>query len=281
MFIQIKEAILQFKQQYGFDDYKVDKALITAPFGQKYLEECITHLKSSKAIMRLAETEKILVLIVTSEDIKVNNCPKEFGIIQIGEITNWPYGDRYRNRFIKWAVPFLFKNIRSSIYIDSDLIITNQTKKFLRVFDIIEQYNFFVTAHVMRRGWVDEFNAILNWPDKIDFEKLQKQKILFQSLGIPKLGPVFINKIVGRIHGSKYDLLSQGILDHLFEYNTRDQLALIYAMYTHKMIPFSLPEGEILFTSHVLSLNQDTLCFYDSMSQVAFKYLWQRPFQTY
>lgn len=107
---QIKKAILHFKEQYGLDDYKAGKALIAAPFGQKYLRECITHLKSSKAIMRLAQTQKILFLIVTSEDIKVNNCPKEFGIIQIGEITNWPCGDRYRNRFIKWAIPLLFKN---------------------------------------------------------------------------------------------------------------------------------------------------------------------------
>lgn len=281
MFNKIKKTVLQLKEQYGLDDYKADRALIAAPFGQKYLKECLRHLKSSKAVTDLVEMEKMLILIVTSQEIKVNRPPKEFGLIQIGEIANWPEGDHYRNRFIKWAIPFLFKNIKSSIYLDSNIIITNQADKLLHLFDIIERHQILVTAHVMRRGWVDEFNAIIRWPDKIDSEKLQRQKILFQSLGIPKLGPVFINKIIGRIHDSKYDLLNQEILDHLSEYSARDQLALIYAMHTHQQTPFSLPEGEILFTRHVLSLNQDTLCFYDSRSRAAFKYLWQGPLQTY
>lgn len=273
MFDRLNRTIEELVIKNSLDDYRVEQALITAPFGQKHFDEGVAGLTESKAICELAEKGEILVLVITACNTVIGDFPSWLKVIQIDKIPNWPTENIYQNRFIKWAIPFLFKNIKMSIYLDSDIIITSQIRKLLHVYDLIEQHKFLVTAHVMRRGWVDEINAISNWSDKIDLSKLERQKKLFQFMNIPKLGPVFMNKFVGRTHGSRYDILSQEVLNHLFEYSSRDQLALIYAMHKNKIIPFSIPEGEIIFTRHVLSLNEDTVCFYDRISKIVFEHI--------
>jgi len=257
-----KKTIEFLRKQLALDNYKADRALIAAPFGQEHFDECIGHLKDSKAVAELARKGEILALVITSIDTTIGNYPEWLKIIQIDKIPNWPTEDAYQNRFIKWAIPFLFKNIRCSIYIDSDLIITDNPEKLRHVFDTTEKHSFFVSRHVIRKGWQDEFNAILRWK-YLDSNKLQKQKELFKKMDMPIKGPVFENNFVGRVHGSKYDVLSEEVLNQLSEYSERDQLALVYAMFKSKITPFSLSEGQILFAGHVNSVNSDSISFVD------------------
>ncbi len=274
---QIKQTITQIRKKYALDKYKAKKALIAAPFGQKHFDECVVGLTESKAVLQLANRGEILVIIVTSEDMAIGVCPKWLKIVQINKIPKWPVADIYQNRFIKWAIPFLFKNIQCSIYIDSNFIITNNANKLLNIFDITRQHDFFVTTHVIRKGWQDEFNAILNHRF-LDFEKLQKQKMLFQELNIPIKGTVFENGFIGRVHDSKYNVLNQDVLNQLSEYSERDQLALIYAVFKRNIILSRFPEGEILFVNHVDSINPNTICFVVNCHRDKFSSIHKEPF---
>ncbi len=259
---QIKETIELLKNRYALDAYKASRALVTAPFGQQHFDECIRRLKDSKAACELAVQGKILVLIVTSNNTIIENYPEWLKIIQIDKIPNWPMEDTYQSRFIKWAMPFLFKNIKCSVYVDSDLIITNEPKKLLPIFSVTEKHNFFITRHIIRTGWLDEYNAILKWK-YLDRGKLEKQKEYFLHIGVPTKRTVFENNFMGRTHGSIYDALSLEVLNQLSQYSERDQLALVYAVFKTKLKPFSPNEGVFLFAGHVDSVNLDTITFID------------------
>ena len=265
---QIEESISQLREKYGLDDYNGDRALITAPMGQEYFDLAIKRLTHSRAVMKLSKKSDILVIVVTSEDVIIKNCPKHFHIVKIGEIGNWPSGDIYKSRFVKWAIPILFKNIKTSVYIDCDLIITDKKNRLLNIFNITEREGFFVTEHNIRTGWQDEFNAILNYR-YLNMDMLNKQSDLFLKSGIPEKGPVFQTNFLGRIHNSKYDILSRKVLEQFFEYSERDQLGLIYAIYECGLSPFALPEGEVLYSGFVRHINNRMVTFVDPLSMEA------------
>ena len=132
---RIKTIIENVRNQYALSQYKVKRAIIAAPFGQKYFDECITQLTESRAVCELAQKGEILVLVVTSVNTIIGKYPEWLKIIQIDRIPNWPTEDACQNRFIKWAIPLLFTNISCSIYIDSDVIITNRSVKIKKLFD--------------------------------------------------------------------------------------------------------------------------------------------------
>ena len=263
MTAQIEATASQLKKRCALDVYKASRALIAASFGQQYFDECITRLTESKAVCELSKKGEIRVLLITSKDIVIGNHPEWLKIIQIDKIPNWPAEDAYQNRFIKWAIPFLFTNIKCSVYVDSDLIITNEPKKLLRIFNIIEKRHFFITRHVIRKGWLDEFNEIINGKRYLNLDKLNRQKNFYQKADLPPNCEVYKNNFIGRIHGSKYDILNLEVLNQLSEYSEKDQLALVYAIFKTKLKPFGLREGKVLFASHVDYVNLKTITFVD------------------
>lgn len=265
MYNQIEQSIRTLRDRYNLNDYKYNRALIIAPFGQSYFDLCLKRLNSSKAIKKLSTRKDIKVIVVTSEEVATKKEFKNFEVLKIKEINNWQSGELYKSRFIKWGTPFLFNNIKTSLYIDSDLIITDDILKLLYVFDLTEKHGFLVTKHDIRKGWLDEFNAILEYK-YLDRDKLEKQKILFQDLNIPENCPVYQTNFLGRVHNTKYSALSWEVLNQLKEFSERDQLAIIYAMYKCKIIPFSLSEGEILYTGFVNHICDNTVTFVDPAS---------------
>lgn len=259
--MNIKSLTNEVRNRYFFDNYRADEALIMAPFGQEHFDEGVTLLKKSEAISQLAEKNEILVFVIT--DTVRENCPKWIRIIRIDRIPDWPVGGGYQNRFIKWAIPFLFENVKRSVYVDSSLAFTSQVRKLRNVFDLTRQHKFFVTEHITRSGWMAEYSALRRFPQhKLNHEKLERQKVLFQELEIPMESTVFESGFIGRVHDSKYNVLNWSVLEQLSTYTgRRDQLALVYAVFKNKVVPFSLPEGEILYAGFVKSINPDTLCF--------------------
>jgi hypothetical protein len=283
---KIEECINRIKEKHKTASLVAERAIVMAPFGDRPLREAIQNLGQSKAIQDLIRSNNASVLIITSKPKSRISTPPEIGILQIDHGYSWPKGDQNANRFFKWALPFLFPNIRLSLYLDSDLVITHRPDKLLALFERIEKEDFVVTDHLMRRGWRDEFNAVLygkksarggkNYTNK---QNILKQMKLFSANRIPALCPVFINSFIGRKHGSPHDDLSQAVLEYLLRFGERDQLALIHSCWETGLRPLSLPEGEILYTNHVLGLNPETLCFIESQSFARAKgYLGRKDF---
>lgn len=259
----IKKTIETVRKEYALDRYQSDRAIIQAPFRQTYFDEGIQRLTDSKAVTELAKNGEIIALVITSKETKIGTLPDWIKCIQVDKVPDWPEHPSYQNRFFKWAMPFLFRNIRCTVYVDSDLVITNEPKKLLRIFDITKKQRFFVTKHAIRKGWLGEYNAIIKGKRCLSIDKLDRQKTFYQKSDLPPNCTVYENNFIGRVHGSKYDVLSLEVLNQLSEYSERDQLALVYAVFKTKLKPFSLREGEVLFASHVGSVNPKTITFVD------------------
>ena len=258
---QIKRAIGLLRKQYNLDNYKADNALITASFGQNYFDEGIKRLLESKAVSELAGKGELLILVITSVDTTVKDCPEWIKIIQLNKIPNWPSANSYQNRFIKWSIPLLFRNVKNSVYIDNGLIITNYPVKMKNLFDAIKDLKFIVTAHPLRKNWVDEYNAIMKSKRFLDRKKIMAQKDFFESLKLPYDIPITENAFLGRAHNSKFNAINLKVLSQLLQYSERDQLGIIYAMNITKLRPAILPSGEIFYTHLNSYINRNTVCF--------------------
>jgi hypothetical protein len=274
---RVERIISRVANRHPFHEYRTGKALITAPFGQEHYDGCVARLTESRAVSGLATRGEIDVFLITSSGTKTTGLPGWITLIQSKGIPGWPGSDIYGSRFFKWSIPFLFTNVRCSLYIDSDFIITQKAEKLARLFSITEEHDFFVTGHVKRKGWQDEYDAIRERKN-LKTRRIQRQKRMFERAGVPREGPVFETGFVGRVHGSRYDTLSREVLCQLFAYSERDQLALIYAVFKHGLMPFSVPEGDVLFASHVQKVNPDTLCFVDHYHRRMFTSIYDGPF---
>lgn len=261
MLDKIKNTIVDLRTLCALDDFKADKALVAAPFGQKYFDQTIKNLTASRAVRALAIRDKLPVLIITSVKTNVSACPKIFKVIRLEPIKDWPAQDTYQSRFIKWAIPLMFNNIGLSIYLDSNVKITSRIKKIYNLFNIIEKHKFVTTSHSTRKGWEDEYNAIKKQKRCLNIENIEMQKAFFQKIGISKSIPVSQTKYLGRNHDGTFDMLSLEVLQQIRLYSERDQLALVYAIHRTGILPLNLPEGEILLTLWSSYFNPNSLCF--------------------
>ena len=257
---EITNKINLVRQQYALDKIKAAQALIMAPFGKRYVEDAFTSLDNSKAIMKLGARGKIAIIIVTSQDARIPPCPSFFRIIRIAPIPEWPASERYQSRFIKWAAPFLFPNISESIYCDSNLLITNDAQRLMRLFMQIRRYHFVLTRHTARRSWKDELKAIIEKKRTMEIEKLKDQEQFFLKIGLPSKIPIGMTNFLARLHQSSFDILNLYVLSQLFRYSERDQLALPYAIFRTSKCPYLAPEGNFLFR-YGLKINLQTVCF--------------------
>jgi len=242
----VKATIEVVRNEYGLDEYSADRAIIQTPFAQKHFDEGIQRLANSKAVAKLAKNGSVLVVTITAKQTNVDRLPGWIKCIQVDRVPEWPKHPSYQNRFFKWATPFLFSNIRVSLYLDSDIIISQKQSKLLRVFEATEEKGFLVTAHSQRKGWEDEYKAILTSSRYIDHDKLQRQHKYFIKEGLPESAEVFQNKFIGRVHSSELNILCFETLKQMIEFSERDQLALAYACFKHKKKPFASKEGEFL-----------------------------------
>lgn len=242
---EIEKILKSVQEKYRLDRYKAKRAIISAPFGQKYFDEGIKKLSSSKALAELTTEGSIIIIVFTSKKTSINELPKWIHCIQVEDILNWPTHPIYQNRFFKWAIPFLFPNIKTSLYLDSDLFITQKKDKIIRIFEEIEKNEFLVTKHNLRSGWQDEYNAITKHK-YLNFEKLNEQREFFIKEKMAQNFKVFQNKIISRVHDSELSILSSEVLNQLLKFSERDQLALSYACYKHQKFPFASNEGEFL-----------------------------------
>ncbi len=275
---KIKVSINRVKKEYDLDYFKADRAIITAPFGQKYFNQTIKRLTDSKAVNKLAKKNKILVIIVTSKETKLAEYPRWLKVILIDEIPNWLPGNTYQNRFIKWAIPLLFKNIRSSIWLDSDVIITNRSLKLEKLFSRIEKHKFIITKHSSRQSWLDEYDAIIKLERCLHPEKVEKQKDFFESVSLPFDIPVVQSKVMGRAHNSDFEALYLEVLSQIFRFSERDQLGIIYAMFKTKLRPVILQEGTMLYTYYSKQINMSSVCFVETNSRMGYWYQDYRRF---
>jgi len=255
------ESVLKIvRNQYDLEKCKADDAIIQAPFGQKHFDEGMQRLTDSKAVSKLAQEGVLMVLIITSVETNVGHVPEWIQCIQVDKVPDWPAHPTYQNRFFKWAIPFLFPNIKTSLYLDSDLVISHKPDKLRRVFELTQEHGFLVTRHIIRKGWLDEYNAILNW-EYLDREKLKKQRELFIKDGCPKNGPVYENNFIGRMHNSSLNNLCEEVLNQLNNFSERDQLGLVYACFKHQIKPFALDEGELLYAGFAKSIKYEKVAF--------------------
>lgn len=257
----IKLIIENLRSKYDLDDYKASKAFIVAPFGQKYFDQSVQQLTASKAIKSLAMRGELLVVVITSKNCDTSSVPKIFEVIQIESIEGWPGHNSCQNRFIKWAIPFLFKNIKASIYIDSNVLITNSARKVKNLFKIIKQHKFINTKHSARMGWEDEYCHIKKEKRRVSMDKLEKQKIFFQEEKVSPGIACCQNKFLGRVHSSNFDALGFEILLQIFHFSNRDQLGLVYAIYKTGKVPHSFAEGDLLLTYWASRFDFKRLCF--------------------
>jgi len=223
---QVQQIITSIREHYCLDKYKANKAFIIAPFGQEYFRKGINNLKTSRAIRSFAKQKDCLVIVVTSQNIDISNCPENFIVIQISTPLGWPSNNSHLNRLIKWGAPLLFKNIKMSIYVDSHLTITNRIGKINRLFKIIKKHKFVNTDHEERDGWEDEYNAIIGAKRSLNLQKVKEQKNFLDALNIPNDIPVCINGFLGCVHNDDFKLLNLEGLAQIFSFSERDQLSL-------------------------------------------------------
>lgn len=263
------ECLLEeVRGKYKLDQFRVPRALIFAPFGQGYFDDALHHLDLSRAVSFLAKKKLIKVILVTSLLTDVSRCPSWAKIIKIDEIPHWPNHDRYQSRFIKWGIPFLFPGIGASIYLDANLLITNSSERIINLFADTEQSQFLLTAHTARKGWSDEYKAILEGRF-MDGRRLNEQISFFEQIGLPQDLPVSQTNFLGRVHKSKSTILNLYVLSQLLQYSERDQLAFIYAMFKTGLSPKLSPEGSYLFRDSK-ELNIDTICFIPRVFQATY-----------
>jgi len=276
---QIRKIITYIREKYCLDKYKAREAIIIAPFGQEYFEKSVKNLIGSKAVRKLSKKENFSVIIVTSRNTDISDCPNEFKVIQMDSPPGWPANNSYLNRLIKWGMPLLFKNIGSSIYIDSNVIITNHARKIKKLFKIIKKRKFVNTIHSSRKNWEDEYDAIVQNKRCGNLETIEKQKDFLQTVNGTENIPICQNKFLGRIHSDEFALLNLEVLAQVFNFSERDQLGLVYAAHKTGKQPFTLEEGEILFTVFSQHVNINTVCFVQSKER--YLRLIGRPFYKY
>jgi hypothetical protein len=260
MSTHIKSTIESVRKAYNLNQYKANHAIVQAPFGQRHFDEGIKRLTDSKAVTELAKQETVLVLTITSKETKIGNLPNWIQCIQVYKVPDWSEHPVFQNRFFKWAIPFLFPNIKTSIYLDSDLIISNKAEKLRGLFELIEEHTYLSTRHVIREGWKAEYEAILNWKC-LDYKKLKEQHDFFIKEGLPEEGIVFENNFIGRMHNSQLNKLNEEVLNQLNNFSERDQLGFAYACFKHKVEPFALEEGKLLYAGFSEWINYETVSF--------------------
>ena len=269
MLSTIPSTLASVSQRYHLEQYRADRALIIAPFGQRHFDEGIERLTESTSVVELAKQNELLVVVITSTTSRIGTLPEWITCIQVDPVPDWPSSGVYQNRFFKWAIPLLFPNISCSIYLDSDLIITAYAPKLLEVFRIAEKYKFFVTDHVIRKGWLDEYKAIVECKER-DRKTLERQKKWYLTQRLPKKGDVFENNFLARVHGSEFDELNLKVLEQLAQFSERDQLALVYAVFQTQLKPFTAPEGKYLYACHVGSVDLGSIAFVDNFHRQKF-----------
>lgn len=265
----ITKKIDHVRQQYALDKIKTHRAFIVAPFGKRYVEDALTALVNSKAIMKLGKRGKLTVIIVTSKDAVLPVTPSFFRIIRIDPIPEWPVTERYQSRFIKWAIPFLFPNIRESIYCDSNLLITNDANRLMRLFIQMHRCHFVLTKHTARRNWKDELKAIIRKNRTTDINKLNAQEQFFLEIDLPCEIPIGMTNFLARQHQSSFGILNLYVLSQLARYSERDQLALPYAIFKTSQYPYLAQEGDFLFR-YGIKLDLKTVCFLTAESVDAY-----------
>ncbi len=257
----ILDLLRGLSQKYHLEDFKAEKAVILSPFGQSHFDGAVRHLKESKAIDQMIRHHKLCVILVTSINTNIAACPKPFKVVPIEPVSQWPDHPCYLSRLIKWGIPFLFPNIRSSIYIDADFVITDSVDKMERFFREIDQRKCLITEHEIRNGWQDEYEHILQAARFLDRSRLDEQYEYYQSITLPATIPVFATGLIGRRHRTKFDSLGLTILSQVAQYSERDQLALVYAIAKSQLCPFRLRQGEILRINGGETLSEDSVCF--------------------
>jgi len=266
---KIKTVIEVVRKKYNLDQYKMDRAIIQAPFGQKHFDEGIKKLTDSKAVRELAGNGSTLILVLTSKETKVGSLPDWIKCIQVDKVPDWPEHPTYQNRFFKWAISFLFPKIKTSFYLDSDIVISQRRDKLLRFFKEVEQKNFLVTQHPSRKGWKDEYEDILKGRCLCQ-KKIELQYKFYIKEGLPGEFEVYQNKLIGRVHHSELNILCSEVLNQLKQFSERDQLALPYAYFKHEKKPFAEVEGKFLapFSGDSGPINFKTLAFADKINEV-------------
>jgi hypothetical protein len=249
----------------GLAEIEAGRAVIAAPFGQRYFDECARRLASSRGLRHLSRENEALVLIVTSKKTRIRPVPG-VRIVQIGPVPGWPEHERCQSRFVKWAIPSLFPNIRQSLYVDSDLHITQSAQKIMRLFEEIARHRCVMTKHETRVGWEDECAMILSSKRALDAQRIEDQRRTYQNEGLPLEAPVYQTNFIGRVHGSEFDALSARVLSELLRFSERDQLALPKAIIQTGLTPYGAKEGEFLYSGFRSRVNADTLCFVDAMA---------------
>ncbi|HXV18514.1 MAG TPA: glycosyltransferase domain-containing protein [Candidatus Omnitrophota bacterium] len=261
---RIIQLLGQVAASNGLDKITAERALITAPFGCTFFDECVRRFSASRAIQKLSAENKALILIVTSKKTKVRPVAGA-RVIQIDPIPDWPQQDRYQSRFVKWGIPYLFPRIRQSLYVDSDLHITDSAEKLLRLFEEIGRHDCVMTKHETRRGWEDEYDQIIEKKRCINIRTLEEQRRVYRSEGLPADIPIFQTNFIGRVHGSRFDALSAEVLTQMSRYSERDQLALPSAMRLSGLNPHGAEEGEFLYSAFKDRINRDAVCFVDGV----------------
>ncbi len=272
----INKIILNIREKYCLDAYKANRALITAPFGAGHFSEAVERLKGSKAVLELAEKKELAVLIITGSESRIQEAPDWARCIQVESVPGWPANARYQSRFFKWAIPFLFPNIQTSIYFDSDLFIVGGESLLMKIFDTADK-NGFLTSRHQPGGWPDEYKRILKFRRCMNNEKLARQINFFRSWGVPRDIGVAQTGFVARHHNSELNSISFEVLSHIFTYSERDQLALVWALHRLKM-PLVFTESDFLLTEFTPRVNPNRVCFVDSSQPSMLRYKKIAPF---
>ncbi|MFA6636139.1 MAG: hypothetical protein WCV56_03355 [Candidatus Omnitrophota bacterium] len=262
MIERIKKNIEFFRKKYSLNGYVAERAIITAPFGERHFHEVILRLKKSTAVSELARKDMMLVLVITDEKSNLNNIPDWIKVIQVDPVPDWPGHPAYQNRFFKWALNFLFPNIKESIYCDADLYIVGDEKMLLNIFKTAGRMGFLSTRHTFG-GWPGEYERIMRFRRFLDFNKIQKQAAYFLQENIPVDIQVSQNNFIARRHNSDIEPLIMDVLCQIFNYSERDQLALVHALYRQGS-PLIYAQSDFLLTEFTPRINPHTVCFVDS-----------------
>lgn len=261
----VPQLLSRVRASYGLDRITAERAVITAPFGQKYFDECARRFSASRTLWRLSAKNEVLIMIVTSKKTRIRPVSGA-RIVQIDPIPDWPMHDRYQSRFVKWGIPHLYPGIRQSLYADSDLHITSSMEKLLRLFDRIDRDRFVVTEHKTRRNWEEECSKVISSGRALDVRRVEAQRQAYHDGGLPAQTRVFQTNFIGRVHGSEYDALSASVLSEIMRHSERDQLALPRALFLSGLRLQAAGEGEFLYTGFKNLYNSDSLCFVDRMA---------------
>ncbi|MDP3920790.1 MAG: glycosyltransferase [Candidatus Omnitrophota bacterium] len=268
----IQKTIEEMRYSYALHHARSRRALILAPYGQEYFDDGLKHLTASRAVRALVAQGKLDVLIFTSKRTKISRIPEGYQVLAISDVPRWPPAPALQNRFIKWAIPLLFPNIGSSIYLDTDLRITHSSERLSQIFATIEDKKFILSLHP-RSGWQTEYEKIVRKGAHDNRELLEQQRRLFLALGIPEQIAFYQCNFIGRRHDAlENNPFYLNVLQQLNCYSGRDQLAVAYALFVTDIKPYSLPVGEDLF-AYAPKLQNNMPCFVDEKAWPRFKQL--------